>query len=51
MIVATALFWTSYLLRVFSWKILLGCKAINSALIHVGLIEEPLEFMLATPTR
>ncbi len=31
----------------FSWKILLGYNgAINSALIHVGLIEEPLEFML-----
>ena len=44
-------FLTSYLLRVFTWKIILGFNGvINSGLIGVGLISEPLEFLLYNPT-
>jgi spermidine/putrescine transport system permease protein len=40
-------FWTSYLLRVFLWKVILGYNGVlNSALIWLGLIEEPLTFIL-----
>jgi spermidine/putrescine transport system permease protein len=40
-------FWTSYLLRIFAWKVVLGYEGvINSALMNVGLINEPLEFLL-----
>jgi spermidine/putrescine transport system permease protein len=40
-------FWTSFLLRVMSWKFLLGSEgAINSLLRYVGLITEPLSGML-----
>ena len=43
-------FWTSYLLRVFSWKLILGFGGvINSGLISLGLIKEPLEFLLYNP--
>ena len=44
-------FWTSYLLRVFSWKIILGFNGvINSGLKSVGLIEQPMEFLLYSPS-
>ncbi len=40
-------FWTSYLLRVLAWKIMLGNSGvINSGLEGIGLIEGPLEFLL-----
>ncbi|MFN3261912.1 MAG: ABC transporter permease [Pikeienuella sp.] len=40
-------FWTSYLLRVFLWKVILGYNGVlNSALIWLGLVEEPLTFIL-----
>lgn len=43
-------FWTSYLLRVFAWKVVLGYNGlINSGLIKLGLIDEPLEFLLYNP--
>jgi spermidine/putrescine transport system permease protein len=43
----TAPFWTSYLLRVFLWKVILGYNGVlNSALLGVGLIDEPLSFIL-----
>ncbi len=46
-VLMTLPFWTSYLLRVFSWKVVLGYEGvINSALINLGLIEAPLEFLL-----
>ncbi len=49
-ILLTIPFWTSYLLRVFSWKIMLGFNgAINSGLIAVGLIDKPLDFLLYNP--
>lgn len=46
-VLMTLPFWTSYLLRVFAWKIILGYEGvINSALMTAGLIESPLEFLL-----
>jgi len=46
-VLMTLPFWTSYLLRVFAWKVVLGYEGvINSALMSVGLIEAPLEFLL-----
>ncbi|WP_308916697.1 ABC transporter permease [Jannaschia sp. LMIT008] len=40
-------FWTSYLLRIFLWKVMLGFNGvINSALTGIGLIDEPLTFIL-----
>ncbi len=36
-------FWTSYLIRVFLWKVILGYNGvINSGLIGIGVIEKPL---------
>ncbi|MGI9482574.1 MAG: ABC transporter permease [Hyphomicrobiales bacterium] len=50
-ILMTLPFWTSYLLRVFAWKIILGYNgAINSGLKALGLIDQPLEFLLYSPT-
>lgn len=43
----TVPFWTSYLLRVFLWKVILGYNGVlNTALLQVGLIAEPLTFIL-----
>ncbi|HLE90047.1 MAG TPA: ABC transporter permease [Anaerolineales bacterium] len=40
-------FWTSYLLRVMAWKLMLGTEGvINSFLQYVGLIQEPLTALL-----
>jgi spermidine/putrescine transport system permease protein len=40
-------FWTSFLLRVMAWKVMLGSNGvINGFLQYVGLIEEPLGFLL-----
>lgn len=51
LILITVPFWTSYLLRVFSWKIILGYHGvINSGLASLGLIKEPLQFLLYNPT-
>jgi spermidine/putrescine transport system permease protein len=50
-ILMTLPFWTSYLLRVFTWKIILGFNgAINSGLKGLGLIDQPLEFLLYSPS-
>lgn len=50
-ILLTVPFWTSYLLRVFSWKIVLGYNgAINSGLIWLGVIDEPLDVLLYNPS-
>lgn len=47
LILITLPFWTSYLLRVFSWKLILGYNGvINSGLITLGLIDQPLDFIL-----
>ncbi len=51
LILITVPFWTSYLLRVFAWKVILGYNGvINSGLKSLGLIAEPLEFLLYNPT-
>lgn len=43
----TVPFWTSYLLRVFLWKVILGFNGVlNTALMQLGLIDEPLTFIL-----
>jgi spermidine/putrescine transport system permease protein len=50
LIIITIPFWTSYLLRVFAWKIILGYNGvINSGLIWLGVIDKPLEFLLYNP--
>ena len=44
-------FWTSYLLRIMAWKILLGTEGvINSFLLYVGVIQEPLTALLYNRT-
>jgi spermidine/putrescine transport system permease protein len=51
LIILTLPFWTSYLLRVFAWRVVLGQEgAINSALASLGLIEAPLSFLLYSQT-
>ncbi len=51
LILITVPFWTSYLLRVFAWKIMLGYNGvINSGLKTLGILTEPLEFLLYNPT-
>ncbi len=50
-ILMTLPFWTSYLLRVFAWKVILGYEGvINSGLMSVGFIDAPLEFLLYSQT-
>jgi spermidine/putrescine transport system permease protein len=50
LILITVPFWTSFLLRVFAWKITLGYQGvINQGLIKLGFIEEPLQFLLYNP--
>ena len=49
-ILVTIPFWTSYLLRIFAWKVILGYNGvINSGLLSLGIISEPLEFLLYNP--
>ncbi len=43
-------FWTSYLIRVFLWKVILGWNGvINSTLLWLGLIETPLSWINYNP--
>lgn len=50
-VLMTLPFWTSYLLRVFAWKVILGYEGvINASLMGMGLIEKPLEFLLYSQT-
>ena len=40
-------FWTSYLIRVFLWKVILGYNGVvNSSLLGIGVIDQPLDFIL-----
>ncbi|WP_343079027.1 ABC transporter permease [Ostreiculturibacter nitratireducens] len=40
-------FWTSYLIRVFLWKVILGFNGVvNTTLMGLGIIDEPLTFIL-----
>jgi spermidine/putrescine transport system permease protein len=49
-ILITIPFWSSYLLRVFAWKLILGFNGmINSGLKFVGLIDESLSFLVYNP--
>src|SRR5258708_3195155 len=51
LILLTIPFWTSYLLRVFAWKVILGYKGVvNSGLMSLGLIKAPLGFLLYNPS-
>ena len=44
-------FWTSYLLRIMAWKIMLGTDGVvNSFLIYIGIIQEPLAALLYNRT-
>jgi spermidine/putrescine transport system permease protein len=50
LVALTIPFWTSYLLRVFAWKIILGFNGvINSGLMRIDLIDQPLSFLLYNP--
>jgi len=40
-------FWTSYLLRIISWKIILGSSGLlNGLLVYLGLVDEPVRILL-----
>ena len=50
-ILMTVPFFSSYLLRIFAWKVILGYNGvINSGLKGLGIIEQPLAFLLYSPT-
>jgi len=50
LVALTIPFWTSYLLRVFAWKIILGYGGvINSGLMRLHLIDQPLGVLLYNP--
>ena len=45
--IITVPFWSGYLLRILSWKVILGYKGVlNGTLINLGLITEPLSWLL-----
>ena len=47
LLLITIPFWTSYLIRIFLWKVILGYNGVvNSSLMGLGLIEEPLTIIL-----
>ena len=47
LLLVTIPFWSSYLLRVFAWKLILGFNGVlNSGLMTTGVIEEPLTVLL-----
>ena len=51
LILITVPFFTSYLLRVFAWKVILGYNGvINSSLMSLGLLDKPLGFLLYSQT-
>tara|TARA_X000000368_G_scaffold31366_1_gene23254 strand:- start:877 stop:1770 length:894 start_codon:yes stop_codon:yes gene_type:complete len=51
LVLMTLPFWTSYLLRVFAWKLILGHGGvINASLMTVGFIDEPLSFLMYSQT-
>jgi len=50
LVILTVPFWTSYLLRISAWKIILGYNGlINSGLLSLGIIHEPLTLLLYNP--
>lgn len=51
LIVMTLPFWTSYLLRVFAWKVVLGYEGVlNTALLGLGIVDEPVAAFLYSQT-
>ena len=47
LLLITIPFWTSYLIRIFLWKVILGYNGIiNGSMLGLGIIEEPLTFIL-----
>jgi len=45
--VITVPFWSGYLLRILSWKVILGYKGVlNSGLLSLGIIAEPLNWLI-----
>lgn len=51
MIIMTLPFWTSYLLRVFAWKVVLGYEGVlNTALLGIGIVDEPITAFLYSQT-
>ena len=47
LVLLTIPFWSSYLLRVFAWKIILGTKGVvNSSLLTANIISEPLTYLM-----
>jgi len=47
LLLITIPFWTSYLIRIFLWKVILGYNGVvNGSLLGLGIIEEPLTFIL-----
>ncbi|MDA0790509.1 MAG: ABC transporter permease [Proteobacteria bacterium] len=47
LLLITIPFWTSYLVRIFLWKVILGYNGVlNSGLLGLGLIDQPLTFIL-----
>jgi spermidine/putrescine transport system permease protein len=51
LIVMTLPFWTSYLLRVFAWKVVLGYEgALNTALMGLGIVDQPVTAFLYSQT-
>jgi spermidine/putrescine transport system permease protein len=50
-IIMTLPFWTSYLLRVFAWKVVLGYEGVlNTALLWMGVVDQPLTVFLYSQT-
>jgi spermidine/putrescine transport system permease protein len=51
LIVMTLPFWTSYLLRVFAWKVVLGYEGVlNTTLLGLGIVTEPVAAFLYSQT-
>jgi spermidine/putrescine transport system permease protein len=50
LLMVTIPFWTSYLLRIFAWKVILGYNGvINSGLVALHLVATPVAFLLYNP--
>lgn len=50
LLIVTLPFWTSYLLRIFAWKVILGYGgALNSAMVSLGVPGAPFQALLYTP--
>lgn len=51
LIILTLPFWTSYLLRVFAWKVVLGHEGVlNTGLMSLGIVERPVAALLYSQT-